>query len=113
MRLLDRLANTRFRTSLPSKAGELELREPEEVRRKLVETPVRYVLADDVAAFCMRIMAEEPSFLRATRDLIRAPAPLLWLEWNDTMCRELLAELGVIARTRAATGATRAGGLLE
>jgi hypothetical protein len=113
MRLLDRVAQTRFASTLPTKAGELPLSAPDELRRKLIDAPLRYVLADDVAAFCLRVMAEEPDFLLATRDLVRAPAPLLWVEWNDTICRRLLSELGLIAGIDPQNAHTRAGILVE
>ena len=113
MRLLDRVAHTRFRDTMPTKAGSLAVEEPQALQRKLGETPIRYVLADDVAAFCLRMMAEEPDFLLTTRDLVRAPAPLLWLEWNDTLCRQMLRELGIIPAFREEARFTRAGCLVE
>jgi hypothetical protein len=50
----------------------------------LPQCRLRYVLEDDVTSLCARIAFEPNGMVGACTDILRAPASLVWVEFNDS-----------------------------
>jgi hypothetical protein len=96
MRLHDRVsASTKpVHVALPDRRTFL-LPSAAAIAAEVRNTPVRYVLDDDVAALAMRIALGDAARLIDCLDLVRIGAPLLWLEWNERGSLRAMAELGI------------------
>lgn len=52
------------------------------IAAELVNCPLRYILHDDVTATCTELAFEDDTILGSSLELIRIPAPKLWLEFR-------------------------------
>jgi hypothetical protein len=75
--------------------------------------PLRYVLDDAVAAIAARAAFADPHRMIDCLELLRLPAPLLWLEWSERGRRLVMSELGLVDPIEAARAAGRAGLLVK
>jgi hypothetical protein len=114
MRLLDSVVSSRERLSviLPGR-GTFTLPNAADIAANIASAPLRYVLEDAVAASATLNALDNAEQVLRCLDLIRVPAPLLWVEWNERGRTMALSQLGLAddADARRTTG--RAGLLVE
>jgi hypothetical protein len=96
MRLLDRVSQLAPRGLVEFDDRFVAVPRVEELRTSVPRCPLRYVLATDVSDFCLRTVADNAAFLHETADIVGAPAPAFWVEWNASPCQKRLQELGVV-----------------
>jgi hypothetical protein len=58
----------------------------------VVACPLRYVLGDDLTRASAELAFAEGDRLAGCLDLIRIPTPLLWIEWNDAVHKQVVFE---------------------
>ena len=86
MRLLDLIAQARepFLVEHGEPARTWRLQGTLELAPRVLECPVRYVLTDELAALCAELAYSSGDRLTRCLDLVRLPAPQLWIEWSDS-----------------------------
>jgi hypothetical protein len=116
MRLLDLVAQCREQLLvLPGDSGArpIELSGVADFAPRIGSCPLRFVLADELTRACAQLAFSDGDRLTSCLDLIRIPAPLLWVEWSDAVHQAVITECGTIAeRDPNATG-RRVGVLLR
>ncbi|HEY2780289.1 MAG TPA: hypothetical protein VGI90_05930 [Steroidobacteraceae bacterium] len=116
MRLLDMVVQSRdpFIVLPPTRdARQLIVSSPGDFAQSLVQCPQRYVLADDLTRACAELAFADGDRLVGCLDLIRIPAPSLWIEWSDSVHQEVIARCGVVAQEDPAAFGRRVGLLLQ
>jgi hypothetical protein len=116
MRLLDLVVQSREPfIVLPHGKGarQVIVSSPSDFAQSIVQCPQRYVLADDLTRVCAELAFADGDRLAGCLDLIRIPAPRLWIEWNDAVHHEVIARCGVVARGDPDACGRRVGLLLE
>jgi hypothetical protein len=116
MRLLDLVVQSREPfIVLPHAKGarQVTVSGPSDFAQSVVQCPQRYVLADDLTRACAELAFADGDRLVGCLDLIRIPAPRLWIEWNDAVHQEVIARCGVVARGDPDACGRRVGLLLE
>jgi len=116
MRLLDLVVQSREPfIVLPhvKDARQIVVSSPGDFAQSIVQCPQRYVLADDLTRACAELAFADGDRLVGCLDLIRIPAPRLWIEWNDAVHQEVIARCGVVARGDPQAAGRRVGLLLE
>lgn len=110
MRLLDQVAQTKtpFLVRIPGVPKICKLFGAAELSPLLIETPIRYVCESPVTRLCAEIGGDFDTMSRCL-DLMRVPAPQMWMEWDET--ERLSIARGY--RTSADGGAHRAGMLVQ
>ncbi len=90
MRLLDLIAQARepFLVAHGDPARIWRLQGALELAPRVLECPVRYVLTDELAALCAELAYSSGDRLTRCLDLVRLPAPQLWIEWSDSAALE-------------------------
>lgn len=63
--------------------GSLKLPGPERLAPQIANAEIRYVLRDEVARACAKLVYEQPALLLDSIDLVRVPSETIWLEWYD------------------------------
>ena len=63
----------------------------------LADCPLRYVLHDDVAATCARLAFADDTILGSSLELVRVPAPKLWVEFRRGARNGALTEVERLA----------------
>lgn len=53
---------------------------------------------DDLTRACAELAFSDGDQLVGCLDLIRIPAPRLWIEWNDAVHQEVIARCGIVDR---------------
>jgi hypothetical protein len=96
MRLLDRIVQTPepIVVTHPGEALPQRLPGTDGLAAQVAASPLRYVLADEVTELCTRLAFEENSILGSSVDIIRIPAPLLWIEFTDAARHEAFTAIG-------------------
>jgi hypothetical protein len=112
MRLQDSImaAKEPLRVSLDGK-GDFTLPNAMTIADAVGAAPLRYVLDDAVAAISARAAFADPERLISCLELLRVPAPLMWIEWSERGRRLVMGELGLL--DEAARTAGRAGLLVK
>jgi len=116
MRLLDLVVQSREPLIvLPHAKGarQVIVSSPSDFAQRIVQCPQRYVLADDLTRACAELAFADGDRLVGCLDLIRIPAPWLWIEWNDAVHQEVIARCGVVDRGDPEACGRRVGLLLE
>jgi len=75
----------------------------------LLQSPVRYVLDDAVAATTARTAFADSEQVAKCIDLLRMPAPQFWLEWSEHGRRKIMQELKIAEPVEMARLVGRAG----
>lgn len=86
MRLLDTVAHAQTPMVLALRgmaARCFAVTSPAEYRQLIVECPLRFVLGDDLTRASAELAFAEGTRLADCLDLMRIPAPAMWIEWND------------------------------
>lgn len=114
MRLFDCIASSKNRLTVGLTGGRsFTLPNAVDIAADVTSTPLRYVLDDPVAASAAITALEDPDQLMRCIDLVRIPAPLLWLEWNERSRRMALSQLDLADHDDAHRTAGRAGLLVR
>ena len=71
-----------------------EVTGPRDFASIVAECPHRFVLGDDMTRACAELAFADGARLAGCLDLLRVPAPLIWVEWSDSVHRQVLAEIG-------------------
>jgi hypothetical protein len=62
-----------------------------------VECPLRFVIADDLTRASAELAFADGDRLASCLDLLRIPAPLLWVEWSDEVHQQVISECGMVS----------------
>lgn len=116
MRLLDQLARCHepLRVALDTAPTQpFEVSGPSRYASLVVSCPHRFVLADDMTRACAELAFADGERLASCLDLLRLPAPLVWVEWNDRIHHEAMLASGVATQVDPAAAGRRVGVLLR
>lgn len=115
MLLLDRVAQCRapLVLALDDRPGrQFHVTGPSRYAALLSDCPFRFVLGDDVARACGELAFADGARLAGCLDLLRFPAPLLWIEWNDAVHARVIEDTTRGGCSDAAANGRRAGALI-
>jgi hypothetical protein len=93
MRLLDSIAHSHTPLVLPSSRDpsmRLEVAGPSRFAAQVAGCPLRYVLGDDLTQASAELAFADGARLVGCLDLLRMPAPHLWVEWNDEVHKRVI-----------------------
>lgn len=114
MRLMDCLSAATDPVYVESDRGEhFTLPGANVLARRIVETPVRYVLDDTVAVFVIQTALADCARVCRCLDLVRLPSPLMWVEWGQASCLAAMTDLGIVHDPANFGQASRAGLLIQ
>jgi hypothetical protein len=115
MRLLDRVARCRVPLSLPACHGatSVEVAGPSRFAEQVAACPLRFVLGDDLTRASAELAFADGARLVGCLDLLRMPAPHMWIEWNDEAHKRVIHETQSTAEFDAAAIGRRVGILLQ
>lgn len=115
MRLLDLVAQYRnpFVITPPGSAEPMAMSGPGDFAGRLAGCPLRYVVADNLTRASAELAFSDGDRLAACLDLLRIPAPSLWVEWSDAIHQEVICQCGIVTQRDVDAGGRRVGLLLE
>ena len=93
MRLLDAVARSHRPLVLPSgrdSSAPFTVAGPSRFAAQLSGCPLRFVLGDDLAQASAELAFADGARLVGCLDLLRMPAPHLWIEWNDEVHKRVI-----------------------
>ena len=99
MRLLDLVAQSRDPlVILPRAPGSqpIKVSGPSDFAHTIVECPLRFVMADDLTRASAELAFADGDRLASCLDLLRIPAPILWVEWSDAVHQQVICESGIV-----------------
>jgi hypothetical protein len=99
---LDRKTSTQFNVTGPSQFAS-----------RIAECPLRFVLGDDLTRASAELAFADGARLGGCLDLLRMPAPRLWIEWNDAVYKRVIHETHSAADFDMAAAGRRVGVLIE
>ncbi len=115
MRLLDSVARCYTPQRLPSAKNPAQF-QPAGASRfaaQIVACPLRFVLGDDLTQASADLAYADGARLVGCLDLLRMPAPQLWIEWNDEVHKRVIHETGSAAEFDSAAAGRKVGTLLR
>jgi hypothetical protein len=107
MRLLDSIARCHTPLIVPAtdELPSLEIAGPSRFAAQVADCPLRFVLGDDLTQASADLAFADGARLVGCMDLLRMPAPHLWIEWNDEVHKRVVHETrSTSAFDSAATG---------
>jgi len=115
MRLLDRVARCRVPLSLPARHGAtpVAVAGPSRFAAQMAACPLRFVLGDDLTRASAELAFADGARLAGCLDLLRMPAPHMWIEWNDEAHKRVIHETQSAAEFDAAAVGRKVGMLLQ
>ena len=114
MRLLDRVAHCHEPLVLYCQDSKLfEVAGASRFAHQVAACPLRFVLGDDLARASADLAFAGGACLVGCLDLLRMPAPLLWIEWNDEVHKRVIHETQAVVKYCAAATGRKAGMLLQ
>jgi hypothetical protein len=116
MRLLDSISHCRtplFAYSEDGLAAPLEVTGPSRYAQQLSNCPLRFVLGDDLTRASAELAFADGGRLASCLDLLRMPAPYLWVEWNDEVHKRVVYETQAAAHLDATASGRKVGVLLH
>ncbi len=116
MRLLDRVAACRMPLRLAlnrSPEVPIEVTAASAFASQIAACPLRFVLGDDLTRASAELAFADGVQLADCMDLLRIPAPLMWVEWNDDVHQKVIHDTGSAVDFDAAAPAGRVGVLLR
>lgn len=115
MRLLDRVASCYTPLTVPSGRNLAPIQLPGASRYagQVVACPLRFVLGDDLTQASADLAYADGARLVGCLDLLRMPAPHLWIEWNDEVHKRVIHETGSAYEFDAAATGRKVGILLR
>jgi hypothetical protein len=116
MRLLDRVARCHAPTRLAlehSPAVPFEVTGPSHYASRVADCPLRFVLDDDLTRASAELAFADGARLAGCLDLLRIPAPRMWVEWNDEVHQRVIYDTGFTTDYDRAAPGRRVGVLLQ
>ena len=116
MRLLDLIAQCREPLVLVPKAPgaqPIKVSGPSDFAQRIVDCPLRFVIADDLTRASAELAFADGDRLAACLDLLRIPALQLWVEWSDAVHVQVICQCGVFGEPDPDSLGRRAGVLLQ
>jgi hypothetical protein len=116
MRLLDRVARSRETLRLThdlDRALEFEVTAPSHFAGRVADCPLRFVLGDDLTRASAELAFADGARLAGCMDLLRIPAPHMWIEWNDEVHKRVIFETQSAMVHDTAASSRRVGVLLQ
>jgi hypothetical protein len=116
MRLLDRVAHSQAPLLLAlnrSPGIPIEVTGPSSYASRVAQCPLRFVLGDDVTRASAELAFADGARLAGCLDLLRMPAPQMWVEWNDEVHQRVIYETRSVADYDTAAPGRRVGVLLQ
>jgi hypothetical protein len=116
MRLLDSIAHSHAPLMLPSSldpSQRFEVAGPSRYAAQLASCPLRFVLGDDLTQASAELAFADGARLVGCLDLLRMPAPQLWIEWNDEVHKRVIHATQSSAEYDAASAGRKVGILLR
>jgi hypothetical protein len=116
MRLLDLVAQCRDPVVVPSRvyrAQPFKVSGPTDFAHEIRECPLRFVIADDLTRASAELAFADGDRLASCLDLLRIPAPLMWVEWSDEVHKQVSYECGFVAQPDPHARGRRVGVLLR
>lgn len=116
MRLLDQVAQCRSAVLVVPPGDRLRavaLPGPDTYAAEVARCPHRFVLDDGLTHAAAKLGFAEGDRLAACLDLIRIPARLLWIEWNDAIHKQVVHESGSSANPDPGAAGRQVGVLLR
>jgi hypothetical protein len=114
MRLLDSVASCRAPLAAPGHGPtRLDALGPSRFAAQVAACPLRFVLGDDLTRASAELAFADGARLVGCLDLLRMPAPHLWIEWNDEVHKRVIHETQSTAEFDAAATGRKVGVLLR
>jgi hypothetical protein len=115
MRLLDRVACSNVPLRLPSirDEGATLVTGPGAFAGQVTACPQRFVLGDDLTHACSELAFADGARLVGCLDLLRMPAPHMWVEWNDETHKRVIHETHANVELDTAATGRKVGVLLR
>lgn len=116
MRLLDRVARCQSPLLLAlnrNPAVPIEVTGPSAYASRVAECPLRFVLGDNVTRASAELAFADGARLVGCLDLLRMPAPQMWVEWNDEVHQRVIYDTRSVADYDTAAPGRRVGVLLQ
>ena len=115
MRLLDSVARCYTPLVLPSgkTRAQVPVAGPSRYAAQIASCPLRFVLGDDLTQASADLAFADGARLVGCLDLLRMPAPHLWIEWNDEVHRRVIHETRSTAEFDSAATGRKVGILLR
>ena len=116
MRLLDLVAQCRDPFVILPRAHRgqpVTVPGPNDFAHTIVECPLRFVIADDLTRASAELAFADGDRLAGCLDLLRIPAPLLWVEWSDAVHQQVICECGIVPQQDPDASGRRVGVLLR
>jgi hypothetical protein len=115
MRLLDHIARCNAPLVLPSggNPARIEVAGASQFAAHIAACPLRFVLGDDLTMASAELAFADGARLAGCLDLLRMPAPHLWIEWNDEVHKRVIHETGSAAELDSAATGRKVGILLR
>src|SRR5450755_2726711 len=116
MRLLDRVARCHAPMLLAldhSPTVPFEVTGPASYASHVAECPLRFVLGDDLTRASAELAFADGARLVGCLDLLRVPAPQLWIEWNDEVHKKVIYDTNACASYDSAASGRRVGVFLQ
>jgi hypothetical protein len=114
VRLLDHIVQSTAPFLVRQNCGQLwRLTAAGDFAGPLERCPLRYVLSDELVRTCTALAYSEGDELSGCLDLLHLPAELLWVEWDEAVCRASVASLLPACAGGADSGILRTGALIS
>jgi hypothetical protein len=115
MRLLDKIAQAAgpVLVAVPGMPHGWPLPGCNIMAQQLRRCPLRYVLQDDVTVQCTELAFEPDTILATSVEILRVPAPSMWIEFCDRMRQDALQERGLLCGQARSSSAQRIGLLVS
>lgn len=115
MRLLDCVARCYTPLVLPSAKfpAHIQLAGPSRFAAQVAACPLRFVLGDDLTQASADLAFADGARLVGCLDLLRMPAPHLWIEWNDEVHKRVIHATRSAAEFDSAATGRKVGILLR
>jgi hypothetical protein len=116
MRLLDRVARHHAPLMVALDripAAPFTVSGPSNFAAQVAGCPLRFVLGDDLTRASAELAFANGARLAGCLDVLRIPAPRLWVEWNDEVHRRVIHETQMTAGCDAIVSGRRVGILLQ
>ena len=115
MRLLDTVARCYTPLVLPSAKthAQVPLAGPSRFAGQIASCPLRFVLGDDLTQASADLAYADGARLVGCLDLLRMPAPHLWIEWNDEVHKRVIHETRSAVEFDSAAAGRKVGIMLR
>jgi hypothetical protein len=116
MRLLDRVVRSHEPVLLLPGRGPsapIEVFGPGRFASRVAGCPLRFVLGDDLTRASAELAFADGARLTGCLDLLRMPAPQIWIEWNDAVYQRVIRETQSCTVHDPSAAGRRVGVLLQ